>query len=192
MNNEYNDDNWASLQYIAYYSDSKNLICFSHNKKNVELYLMRLDIYDKATLFESTNVKFNMALFNVFEAFELCIIRSLNGTPIILTRREQAYVEQNKRKVDYKIQNVCNDLNELVCTLNLNDKEYTRIRKCINSLKKRQYIMDEVEGTVPKGLQTDLKTIHRLTEMEHELNCFDNNNSTEFNMFCGSYYIILI
>ena len=101
MMNEYNEDNWASLQYIAYYNDSKNLICFSHNKKSVELYLMRLDIYDKATLFESTNVKFNMALFNVFEAFELCIIRSLNGTPIILTRREQAYVEQNKRKVDY-------------------------------------------------------------------------------------------
>ena len=71
MMNEYNEDNWASLQYIAYYNDSKNLICFSHNKKSVELYLMRLDIYDKATLFESTNVKFNMALFNVFEAFEI-------------------------------------------------------------------------------------------------------------------------
>lgn len=192
MKNEYNDDNWASLQYIAYYSDSKNLICFSNSKKSVELYLMKLEIYDKATLFESTNVKFNEALFNVFEEFELCCTRTLDDKQIILTRRELNYVERNKRKVDYKIQNICNELNEIVSTLDLNDKEYTRIRKCINSLKKRQYIFDEVKGSVPKGLQTDLKTIHRLTEMEHELNCFDNNNSTEFNMFCGSYYIILI
>lgn len=192
MKNEYNDDNWVSLQYIAYYSDSKNLICFSNSKKSVELYLMKLEIYDKATLFESTNVKFNEALFNVFEEFELCCTRTLDDKQIILTRRELNYVERNKRKVDYKIQNICNELNEIVSTLDLNDKEYTRIRKCINSLKKRQYIFDEVKGSVPKGLQTDLKTIHRLTEMEHELNCFDNNNSTEFNMFCGSYYIILI
>lgn len=192
MKNEYNDDNWASLQYIAYYNDSKNLICFSSNKKSVELYLMKLEIYDKATLFESTNVKFNEALFNVFEEFELCCNRTLDDKQIILTRRELNYVERNKRKVDYKIQNICNELNEIVSTLELNDKEYTRIRKCINSLKKRQYIMDEVKGSVPKGLQTDLKVIHRLTEMECELNCFDNNSSTEFNMFCGSYYIILI
>lgn len=190
MLNEYND--WASLQYIAYYNDSKNLICFSNSKKSVELYLMKLEIYDKATLFESTNVKFNEALFNVFEEFELCCFRSLDDKQIILTRRELNYVERNKRKVDYKIQNICNELNEIVSTLDLNDKEYTRIRKCINSLKKRQYIFDEAKGSVPKGLQTDLKVIHRLTEMECELNCFDNNSSTEFNMFCGSYYIILI
>lgn len=191
MLNDYND-NWLALQYIAYYSDSKNLICYSNNKNNVEVYLMRLGIYDKATIFESTNTKFNGAIFNVFEAFELCDIRSSYDEKILLTRRELNFVERNKCKVDYKIQNICNELTELVRTLDLNDKEYTRIRKCINSLKKRQYKMDEVKGSIPKGLQTDPKTIHRLTEMESELDCFDDNNSTEFNMICGNYYIILI
>lgn len=191
MINEYNN-NWTSIQYIAYYSDSKNLICFSNNKNDVELYLMKLDLYDKATVFESTNVKFNEALFNVFEEFELCDIRSSHDKKFLLTRREFNYVERSKHKVDYKIQNIYNELTELVNTLDLNDKEYTRIRKCINSLKKRQYIMDEVTGTIPKGLLTDSKLIHRLTEMENELNYFDNNNSTEFNLFCGNYYIILI
>jgi hypothetical protein len=172
--------------FIAYFSNNKQLVAHSMDKQRLESYLFKTDLYDKVTIFESDNKKFNDAIYFEYWSYRL-IMKDYLEQSFICTEREYTFLCKMMSESRQKIYDIIDNMRYIVNVLDLNEKEMNKLCKATRILSGLINTHYEDIRLVPKGC-LDNKTLRKLMDMEDEL----LGNPDSFDTFYHKYDIILI
>lgn len=151
--------------YIAFYKHNKQIIAFTTDKKKLELYLFKTDLYDKASIIESDDKQFIDAVYFEYWSYRL-VSHDYNEQCFVCTEREYTLLCKYMNESSTRIRDIIDNIRYLVTVLDLDEKEMNKLYKAAKVLSNIDYGHDS--RLIPKGC-LDNKTLRRLRDMEDEL-----------------------
>lgn len=155
------------ILYLAYYTHNKQIVAFSSEKQMVESYLFKTDLYDKVTIIECKDKRFVDAIYFEYWSYRL-IRKDYEDQSFVCTEREFVLLCRYMNETSTRINDIIDNMRYIVNSLQLEEKEITKLCKATKVLAAINYRHDADIRLIPKGC-LDNKTLRRLREMEDEL-----------------------
>lgn len=153
--------------YLAFYKHNKQIIAFATDKKKLELYLFKTELYDKASIIESDDKQFIDAVYFEYWSYRL-VTHDYNEQCFVCTEREYVLLCKYIHESSTRIQDIIDNIRYLVTVLDLDEKEMNKLYKAAKLLSNINYGHNNDSKLIPKGC-LDNKTLRRLRDMEDEL-----------------------